>query len=43
MKETVFGFFKNCKKEAEKEDEDLYGKYSVQFGEDYDPTLLVIN
>ena len=32
LKEVVFGFFKNCKKEAGKEDEDLYGKYSVQFG-----------
>ena len=43
LKESVFSFFKSCIKEAKKEDEDLYGKYSVQFGDDYDPTLLVIN
>ena len=43
LKEPVFVFFRNCTKEARQEDEDLYGKYAVQFGEDYDPTLLVVH
>lgn len=42
LKETVFNFFKNCKKEAHKEEEELVGQYAIQFSEDYDPTLLVI-
>jgi hypothetical protein len=43
LKEVVFNFFKKCHREVRQEDEELYGKYAVQFGEDYDATLLVIN
>jgi hypothetical protein len=42
LKEAVFNFFKSCRKEAHKEEDELIDQYAVQFGEDYDPTLLII-
>jgi hypothetical protein len=32
LKETLFNFFRSCVKETKKEDEELYGKYAIQFG-----------
>lgn len=43
MKESVVGMFKGCQKEGGNDDEELVSKYAVQYMDDYDPTLLVIN